>query len=186
MFKTTLTAATLAMLLAAPAFAGHDDHRGRGDDRDDRYDRRHDDRDDDRHDRRHDRRDDRRHDRRHDRRDDWRDDRYWHDDVRRYYRGRHDDRSWHRYRHWRHVPPARYGTSFGYRSGYELAWDDWRRHGRYNRGWRRHSFRGDYGFRAGYEAGWRDAAIHFSDGYGPRYWARDPRGSWYFGFHIDG
>ena len=47
MFKTTLTTALLAMLLAGPAFADDDDRRGRGDDRDDRYDRRHDDRNDD-------------------------------------------------------------------------------------------------------------------------------------------
>lgn len=198
MFKTTLTVATLALLLAGPAFAD-DDRRGRGDDRGDRYDHRDDDRDHryDRRDRdrdhRYDRRDhdrdhryDRRHDRRYDRRDGWRDDRYWTDNVRSYYRGRYYDRDRRDYRHWRHVPPARYGLSFGYRSGYELAWDDWRRHGRHDRGWRRHSFRGDYAFRAGYEAGWRDAARYFSRGYRPRYWERDPYGSWYFGFEITG
>jgi len=200
MFKTTLTAATLAMLLAGPAFADDDDHRGRGDDRGDGYDRRHDDRDDDRFDRRDDRRDDRRHDRRddrrddrrHDRRDDRRNDGYWHDDVRRYYYDGRDHRDWrdyrrgNHYRDWRYVPPSRWSISFGYRSGYEAAWDDWGRYGRYDRKWRRHSFRNDHGFRAGYEAGWRDASRYYGHGYRPRYWARDPRGSWYFGFQIDG
>lgn len=197
MFKTTLTTALLAMLLAGPAFADDDDRRGRGDDRDDRYDRRHDDRNDDRSDRRHDRRDDRRDHRRDDRRDDRRydgrgGDRYWHDDVRRYFYDGRDRRDWRDYRRdyrgrdWRYVPPVRWSASFGYRSGYEAAWDDWQRYGRYDRKWRRHSFRGDHGFRAGYEAGWRDAARYYGHGYRPRSWARDPRGSWYFGFHIDG
>lgn len=190
MFKTTLTAATLALLLAGPAFAD-DDHRGRGADRGDRYDHRDHDRDH-RYERRDGDRDRHRYDRRHDRRYDRRDDRYWTDNVRSYYRGRHHDRDWRHDRHWRqdrywrHVPPARYGLSFGYRSGYELAWDDWRRYGRHDRGWRRHSFRGDYAFRAGYEAGWHDAARYFSRGYRPRYWERDSYGSWYFGFEISG
>ncbi|HXV40138.1 MAG TPA: hypothetical protein VD701_04145 [Steroidobacteraceae bacterium] len=201
MFKTTLTAAMLAMLLAGPAFADDDDdRRGRGGDRDDRYDRRHDDRDDDRSDRRDDRRDDRRHDRRDDRRDDRRfdgrndrrNDGYWHDDVRRYFRDGRDRRDWrdhrrdYRGRDWRYLPPVRWSASFGYRAGYEAAWDDWGRYGRYDRKWRRHSFRGDHGFRAGYEAGWRDAARYYGHGYRPRSWDRDPRGGWYFGFHIDG
>ena len=165
MIKSTLTAALLATLLAGPAFADDDDDRRRGDGRDDRYDRRYDDRDHDRHDRRrHDRRDD---DRRHGH--DWR-----------------DDRRWHRDRDWRHVPPAHYRLSFGYRSGYELAWRDWQRYGRHDRRWRRNSYRSDFGFRIGYDAGWRDAARYYGRGYRPRYWERDPHGSWYFGFRIDG
>lgn len=184
MFKTTLTAATLAMLLAGPAFADDDDRRGRGDDRDDRYDRRHDDRDDDRN--------HRRNDRRHDRRDHRRDDRNWHDNLRRYYYDGRDGRDWRDYRRWnngrdwRYVPPARFSISLGYRLGYEQAWNDWHRYGRHDRRWKRHSFRHDHGFRAGYEAGWRDAARNYSYGYRPRSWARDPRGTWYFGFHING
>jgi hypothetical protein len=62
MIKSILTAAALALLLAGPAIADDDDHRdrrGRGDDRDHRYDR-----DDHRGDWRDHRRDD---DRRHDR-----------------------------------------------------------------------------------------------------------------------
>lgn len=193
MLQTTLTAATLALLLAGPAFAGDDDRRGRGDGRDDRYERRHDDRDDGRAEHRHERRDERRHDgdwRRHDGR---RHDRHWHDDVRRYYYydGR-DNRDWRDYRRgyrgrdWRYVPPPRWSVSFGYRAGYEAAWGDWHRYGRHDRRWRRHSFRHDHGFHAGYEAGWRDASRYYGYGYRPRYWARDPYGSWYFGFRIDG
>lgn len=191
MLKTTLTAATLALLLAGPALAD-DDRRGRGD-RDDRYDRRHDDRDD-RYDRRHDRRDDR-HDRRHDRRDDRRRDGNWHDNVRRYYYDGRDNRDWRDYRRdfrgrdWRYVPPARYSSNYGYRYGYELAWSDWARYGRHDRGWRRSPpsrYRLDVAYRSGYEAGWRDAARYYGYGYRPRYWAHDPRSGWYFGFHITG
>lgn len=167
MFKTTLTAATLAMLLAGPAFA--DDDRGRrGDDRDDRYDRRYDDRhrDWDR---------DRRYDRDHDRR--------------RYDHRRHDNRDWGRHRGWRHVPPAHFRADYGYRNGYELAWRDWERYGRHNRGWRRpytSQFHINFGYRSGYEDGWRDALRYYGRGYRPRYWARDSHGGWFFGFHING
>lgn len=184
MFKTTLTAAALAMLLAGPAFAD-DDRRGWRDD--DRYDRRHDDHDKDRRGRGHDKRDDRRHQGHRD------------DDRRYYYSYRDNDRRYYRkdwrpyyapyhyraHNHWRHMPPVRYSISFGYRSGYEQAWLDWGRYGRHDRYWRRYSFRGDFGFRDGYEAGWRDAARYYGD-YGPGYWSRDPRGSWFFGFRIDG
>jgi hypothetical protein len=113
---------------------------------------------------------------------------YRHDDDRRYdenwrYGDRHDDR----YR--RHVPPARYRADYGYRSAYELAWRDWIRYGRHDRHWNRpipRRYRGDYGYRSGYEIGWRDAARYYGSGYRPRHWARDPRGSWFFGFQIDG
>ena len=118
--------------------------------------------------------------------DDWRR-RGWHydggrNDGWRYYRG-------HDHRHWRYVPPYRYGVDFGYRSGYELAWRDWLNHGRYDRYWRRSSFYGygsGYTYRAGYEAGWRDAALYYSRGYRPNYWSYDSSGGWYFGFSIPG
>ena len=107
------------------------------------------------------------------------------DDDRRYDHRRYDDRRDHRGR--RHVPPVRFRSDFAYRNGYELAWRDWERHGRYNRQWRRsHPSWNRGGYRYGYDEGWRDAARYFGHGYRPRYWARDPRGSWYFGFHIDG
>lgn len=180
--KSTLTAATLALLLAGPAFADDDGHRGGRDrDRGQRHsfqrddDRRHDGRDDDR--RRHNddwRRDD---DRRHDGRDS---DRRRHDDEWRH-DGRHNDR----FR--RHVPPSRYRADFGYRSAYELAWSDWARYGRHDRRWHRSPptrYRFDFGYRSGYESGWRDASRYYGSGYRPRYWSRDPYGSWYFGFHI--
>jgi len=177
MIKSTLTAAALAMLLAGPAFADDDGRRG---DRDrDRGERHSDRRDHDRHDndrRRHDR-DDRRHDRDHGRYDRDRRGGEWHDFVRQNARYR------------RHLPPSRYRADFGYRSAYELAWSDWGRYGRYDRGWHRpipRQYRGHHGYRSGYEAGWRDASRYYRSGYRPRYWARDPRGSWYFGFHITG
>jgi hypothetical protein len=233
MFKHTLTAAALAMLLAGPAFADNDKDR-RGDERyDHRADSDHDKgksknknkdkgitqyRPDDRgrddndwnrgrgnrdEDRRRD--DDQRYDR--DRRYDY-DPRYnndrrydnnwrydndwsrfdrWRRDGWRHDRGR-DDNFWNRGRDWRYVPPIRYRADFGYRSGYELAWRDWDRYGRYNRHWRRRPdrFYLDFGYQAGYEAGWRDASRYFGYGYRPRYWANDPHGGWYFGFHIDG
>ncbi len=96
---------------------------------------------------------------------------------------------WHDNRHWRHFPPSHYQLDFGYRSGYELAWRDWLSHGRYNRYWRRNSFHG-YGvghtYRSGYEAGWRDAALYYGRGYRPDYWAYDPRDGWFFGFRVEG
>lgn len=199
MLKTTLTAAALALLLAGPAFADHDDDYRRGDDRD-RYDHRDDDRDHDRdrnrgngrgnghaygHDRDHDRgRDDndwnrRRHD------NDW--NRYdrWRNDGWRYHRG-NDDYYWNRGNDWRFVPPARYRADRGYRSGYELAWRDFARYGR-DRNWRRrsHNSRLDFGYLAGYEAGWRDAQRYARAGYRPRYWSQDPYGSWFFGFRLN-
>lgn len=154
MIKSTLTAATLALLLAGPAFADDDDR-----DRGDRHSYRHD--------------DDRRHDgwdydhRRYD--DDWR------------YDGRHKDR------HRRHVPPSRYQADYGYRSAYDLAWNDWARYGRHDRRWNRSipkRYRGDQGYRAGYEAGWRDAVRYYNRGYRPYYWSRDPRGDWFYGLRI--
>lgn len=180
MIKSTLTAATLAMLLAGPALADDNDHRRRGDDRDDRYDHRYDDR---RHDgdrnRRYDRDRDYRYDRDHDRR--------------RFDGRRHDYRDWGRDRGWRHVPPSRYRAHYGYRSAYEQAWSDWGRYGRYDRDWRRYPsrYRIDIAYRSGYDAGWRDAARYFGYGYGdygyrPGRWSRDSHDSWYFGFHIDG
>lgn len=202
MFRKTVTAAALALLVAAPAYAGDDDreHRGSKYDLFRQVDRDHD-RDDDRDHRRGDRRHDDRHrghDRRDDRRDDWRNS---HDNGRHYgwYKPKHRS-DWrrdypryryypdYRYRSWRHSPPTRYSVSFGYRSGYELAWLDWDRYGRHDRYWRRHSYRGDYGYREGYEDGWRDASRYYDYDYGYRsgYWSRDPRGSWFFGFRIDG
>lgn len=191
MFTKTLTAAMLALLFAAPAHARDDDRGYRDRDCDSKYDCiRRLDRDGDRDHRRDDRRrDDRyrdysRHDNGHHygwykpkHRSDWR----------RYY-PRHRYYPEYRYRSWRHAPPARYSVSFGYRSGYELAWLDWDRYGRNDRYWRRHSFRGDYGYREGYEDGWRDASRYYDYDYGYRsgYWSRDPRGSWFFGFRIDG
>jgi len=163
MIKSTLTAATLAMLLTGPAFADDDDRRRGGNDRD-------------RGERHSDRHDDRRHD------DNWHHDRRRHDDDWRDF-VRHNDRMR------RHVPPSRYRADYGYRSAYELAWTDWARYGRHDRRWHRSipwRYRGDYGYRSGYEAGWRDASRYYGSGYRPRYWARDPVGSWYFGFHIDG
>jgi hypothetical protein len=158
MIKSTLTAATLALLLAGPAFADDDDR-----DRGDRHSYRHD--------------DDRRHDgwdydrRRYD--DDWRyDDRYK-------YKYKHRDR--------RHVPPSRYRADYGYRSAYELAWSDWARYGRHDRRWNRSipkRYRGDQGYRAGYESGWRDAVRYYDQGYRPHYWSRDPRGHWFYGLRI--
>src|SRR5688572_5786788 len=152
----------------------HDRGHGRADDRNDWRD--------------HDRDDIYRNWRDHDRRrdDDWRR-RGWHydggrNDGWRYYRG-------HDHRHWRYVPPYRYGVDFGYRSGYELAWRDWLNHGRYDRYWRRSAFYGygsGYTYRAGYEAGWRDAALYYSRGYRPNYWSYDSSGGWYFGFSISG
>ena len=158
MIKSTWTAATLALLLAGPAFADDDDR-----DRGDRHSYRHDD------DRRHDGQDyDRR---RYD--DDWRyDDRYK-------YKYKHRDR--------RHVPPSRYRADYGYRSAYELAWSDWARYGRHDRRWNRSipkRYRGDQGYRAGYEAGWRDATRNYNSGYRPSNWSRDPRGDWFYGFRI--
>ena len=161
MIKSTLTAATLAMLLVGPAFADDNDRR-RGDkdrDRDQKHSFRH---DDGRHyddDRRHG--DDDRYD------DDWR------------YDDRHNDR------HRRPVPPSRYRADYGYRSAYDLAWGDWARQGRHDRRWHRSipkRYRGDYGYRSGYEAGWRDASRYYRSGYRPRYWSRDPRGNWFYGF----
>ena len=193
MYKQILTAVSLAVCLAGPAAAANDRQRGkvfperqpiaakapekRADvDRDRGRDR-----DDDRDDIYRNWRD---HDRRRD--DDWRR-RGWHydggrNDGWRYYRG-------HDHRHWRYVPPYRYGVDFGYRSGYELAWRDWLNHGRYDRYWRRSSFYGygsGYTYRAGYEAGWRDAALYYSRGYRPNYWSYDSSGGWYFGFSIPG
>jgi hypothetical protein len=83
------------------------------------------------------------------------------------------------------VPPVRYRADSGYRSGYELAWSDWARHGRNDRNWRRQPpsrYRAHTGYRSGYEAGWRDAARYYGSGYRARHWARDPFGSWFFGF----
>lgn len=137
MLKSTLTAAALSLVLAAPALADDDDWRG------DRDWRRH---------------------------DNWR------------------VAPWREHRRWRHVPPVRYRADFGYRSGYELAWRDWHRHGRNDRHWRR-SRRGHgiaFGYWAGYDAGWRDAAHYYGRGYRPGYWAYDPRDGWFFGFHISG
>jgi hypothetical protein len=199
MYKQILTAASLALLLAGPALAAndrqrgkfkpepqaiqakaharqvHDDRdRGRGDDRDDWRGHGRDDI----------YRDVRDHDRRRD--DDWRR-RGWHydggrNDGWRYYRG-------HDHRHWRYVPPSRYGVDFGYRSGYELAWRDWLNYGRHDRYWRRNAYYG-YGvghtYRSGYEAGWRDAALYYGRGYRPNYWSYDPYGGWYFSFSISG
>ena len=178
---------------------GHDRGHGHGNghDRDDDHGDWHDyDRDRDdwrRHDRDHDRDDWRRYDhdhdwRDHDRRrdDDWRRRGWqyqgWHNDGWRYYRG-------HDHRHWRYVPPLRYSLDFGYRSGYELAWRDWLNYGRHDRYWRRTAFYGygsGYAYRSGYDAGWRDAAMYYSRGYRPNYWAYDPSGGWYFGFSISG
>jgi hypothetical protein len=173
MIKSTLTAATLAMLLAGPAFADDDDDRRRRGDRDDRYDHRYDDR-------RHDRDYDRRHDNR-------RADKRRHDN-RRADKRRHDNRDWGRDRGRRHVPPARYRADFGYRSAYEQAWSDWLRYGRHDRNWRRYPsrYRIDLGYRSGYDSGWRDAARYYGHGYRPGRWLHDPRGGWYFGFHIVG
>ncbi len=106
------------------------------------------------------------------------------DDIR-HDKHRHKHRGHDRYH--RHVPPSRYRADYGYRSGYDLAWRDWARYGRHDRRWRRAYWNGNsHGYRSGYEAGWRDASYYFGYGYRPRYWARDPHGSWYFGFHIDG
>ena len=173
MLKFTFTAAALALLLAGPATAD-DDWRDRYDRREHRYDRddwrRHHDRRDHKHDRYCD----------HDR-DRWRPighhylDWRWRDD-------RYRD---HGYR--RHVPPVHYRTDFGYRSGYELAWQDWHRYGRYDRYWRRQrGFGAGYAYQSGYEAGWRDAASYYGHGYRPGYWAFDPGDGWYFSFHISG
>jgi hypothetical protein len=182
MYKQILTAASLALLLAGPALAANDRQR-------DNFTREpqamrekatarqvHDDRDgrDETY------RDVRDHDRRRD--DDWRR-RGWHydggrNDGWRYYRG-------HDHRHWRHVPPYRYGVDFGYRSGYELAWRDWLNYGRHDRYWRRNAYYGvGHTYRSGYEAGWRDAAFYYGRGYRPSYWSYDPYGGWYFGFSI--
>jgi hypothetical protein len=175
MIRTAWTAVTLAALLAGPAFAD-DDRRGRDRDRDDRREHRDDRRDDDW------RRGDRDRD-------------YWHERVRRHDDVRHDKRRYDkkRYdhrgyeRHRRHLPPARYRADYGYRSGYDLAWRDWVRYGRHDRRWRRSYWNGsNHGYRSGYEAGWRDAARYYGAGYRPRYWARDPRGGWFFGFNLDG
>jgi hypothetical protein len=217
MLKHSLLAASLALLMSGPAVAGDSgkrDDRDRGRDRgngiawkrdlDDHRDRdrdrgRDDDRDDDKRDwsgwrddldRHRDRRDDDRH------RRDWRDDDHDRHDWRhsgwthhgnshdgwRYYRS-------HDHRHWRYVPPYRYSAHFGYRSGYELAWRDWLRYGRYDRYWRRNAFYGygvGYEYRSGYEAGWRDAAMYYGRGYRPNYWAYDSRGGWYFSFSLSG
>lgn len=214
MLKETLLAASLALLLAGPALAADSAKRTTimpnrtppTDDRDDRSENRGGDRRGDGHDDRGDRDRNRGHDRDHDRgrghdrdddrrdwdRNDWRRDddwrrrgwQYhgWRNDGWRHYRG-HDNR------HWRHVPPYRYGADFGYRSGYELAWRDWLSHGRYDRHWRRNAFYGygfGYSYGAGYDAGWRDAAYYYGRGYRPDYWAHDPYGGWYFSFRIDG
>ena len=185
MIKSTLTAATLALLLAGPAFADDDDGRRGGNDRDrgDNNSYRHD--------------DDRRHD------DKWR-----FDD-----KGKRNEATGAvttivattagtmtaaatttattaaaamtttgvttagtmiAYR--RHVPPSRYRADYGYRSAYELAWSDWARYGRHDRRWNRSipkRYRGDQGYRAGYEAGWRDAARNYNSGYRPNSWSRD-------------
>jgi hypothetical protein len=195
MLKQNLVAATLAFLLAGTALAAdtgkrmtlvpnrsspaenHGDDRNRGNDRDrsHRHDR---DRDRDRGD------DWNRNDWRRD--DDWRR-RGWHDDGWRsdgwrYYRG-------YDYRHWRYVPPYRFGVDFGYRSGYELAWRDWLGRGRHDRYWRRsasYGYGAGHSYRAGYDAGWRDAAYYYDRGYRPDYWTYDPHGGWYFGFRIGG
>jgi hypothetical protein len=106
----------------------------------------------------------------------------WRSDGWRYYR-------WHDNRHWRYVPPYRYSLDFGYRSGYELAWRDWLRYGRYDRYWRRGAYYGygvGYTYRAGYDAGWRDAMYYYGLGYRPDYWSYDPHGGWYFSFRIEG
>lgn len=186
MIKPTLTAATLALLLAGPAFAD-DDGRGGGRDRD-RGQKHSLQRDDDR------RQDDRwRFDDRGQRNGDWRRDNDRRHDGRDYDRRRndndwrHDGRRNDRYR--RHVPPSRYRADHGYRSAYELAWNDWMRYGRHDRRWSRSvptRYRFDFGYRSGYETGWRDASHYYDSGYRPRYWSRDPYGSWYFGFHIEG
>jgi len=216
MLKQTLMAASIALLLAGPASADNGkkpmtmapyrkpipaNPAPAKADAAHRDDRRDDDRDHDRgrgrdwnrgrdHDR--DRGDDRRDWRSHDGRDDdwrgrnWRDDDWrgrggWHDGWRRDY--------WRDDRHWRHYPPPSYRLDFGYRSGYELAWRDWLSYGRYDRYWRRSSFYGfgvGYTYHSGYEAGWRDAAFYYGRGYRPDYWAYDPRGGWYFSFHITG
>jgi hypothetical protein len=212
MLKSTLTAAALVLLLAGPAIADHDDDRRWGDDRD-RYDHRDDDREHDRDRNRgngrgngngnghaygHDR--DRDHDRGRDD-NDWnrgRDDNDWnrrrHDnDWNRYDRWRHDgwryehgndDYFWRRGNDWRFVPPARYRSDHGYRSGYEMAWRDFDRYGRNDRSWRRraHQSRLSLGYLKGYDAGWRDAQRYYRVGYRPRYWLQDPFGSWFFGF----
>jgi hypothetical protein len=175
MYRKSLMAASLALLLAGPATADDDKQRGtyaperRGWD-----DNRHGDHDRDR---------GRGHDRHANDRDGWRrHDGGWRNDGWRHHR-------WHDNRHWRHFPPSHYQLDFGYRSGYELAWRDWLNRGRYNRYWRRNSFYG-YGvghtYRTGYEAGWRDAALYYGRGYRPDYWAYDPRDGWFFGFHVQG
>ena len=214
MYKQILVAASLALCLAGPAAADNDRHHDKGKhektlnariqdlrddhererDRDRGRDGDHDRGDRDRHDR-----DDRNDWRGHDHDDDWPRDDHWrrrdedwrrrgwqyqggHDDGWRYYRG-------HDHRHWRYVPPYRYGLDFGYRSGYELAWRDWLNYGRHDRYWRRTAFYGygsGYAYRSGYDAGWRDAAIYYNRGYRPSYWSYDPDGGWYFGFAISG
>ena len=184
--KILWTAAALAMLLAGPAWAD-DDQDGQGGGRyGHRYDRRGDDIDQDRrpgygdHDWRHE--GGRRHD------DEWRHHDNWRYDGWRYDRGR-DDNYWRRGRDWRYAPPVRYRADYGYRCGYELAWRDWDRYGRYDRRWHRRPeprYRFDFGYLSGYEAGWRDAEYYFGYGYRPRYWARDPYGSWFFSFGLSG
>lgn len=195
MIKSTLTAATLALLLAGPAFADDDDGRRGGNDRDrgDSNGYRHDD------DRRHD--DKWRFDDKGKRKKDWRRDDDRRHDGRDYDRHRYDDRDYGRRgydddwrydgrnddRYRRHVPPSRYRADYGYRSAYELAWSDWARYGRHDRRWNRSipkRYRGDQGYRAGYEAGWRDAARNYNSGYRPNSWSRDPRGNWFYGFRI--
>jgi hypothetical protein len=186
MLKHSLLAASLALLMAGPAIAGDSGKRDRDHDRDDdkrwsdwRYDA----------DRNRDRQEDRY------RRDRWDDDRDRHDwrhNGWSHFGNSHD--GWRHYRshdrrHWRYVPPYRYSAHFGYRSGYELAWRDWLRYGRYDRHWRRNAFYGygvGYEYRAGYDAGWRDAAMYYGRGYRPNYWAYDPREGWYFSFSIGG
>lgn len=197
MIKETLVAASLALLLAGPALAADTAKRTTlvpnrappAADRDDRSPDRGNDRRNDREDR-----DWRDHDRRHghDRvPNDWRRDDNWRHRGWNYHGGRND--GWRYYRgydnrHWRYVPPSRYGLDFGYRSGYELAWRDWLNYGRHDHHWRRSSFYGygaGYTYRCGYDAGWRDAAYYYGQGYRPDYWGYDPHGGWFFSFRID-
>ena len=176
MIKSTLVAATLATLLAGPAWADDDHDRGGNDRYEHRYDR------DDSYDRKYDSRDDRR------RLDEWHYHDNWHRDGWRHDRGG-DDNYWRRGRDWRYAPPVRYRADYGYRYGYELAWRDWDRYGRYDRRWYRRPephYRFDFGYLSGYEAGWRDAEYYFGYGYRPRYWSRDPYGGWYFSFSLSG
>lgn len=194
MIRYTLAAAALATLLTSSAIA--DDGPKRGDDDRNRSDfqtyRKNDRRDDNRGN--DDRRDDRRRDDDSQRHDGWRP--YdnvrqyenWRRDGWRYDRGR-DDNYWRRGRDWRYAPPVRYRADYGYRYGYELAWRDWDRYGRNDRRWHRRPesrYRFDYGYLSGYDAGWRDAGQYFGYGYRPRYWSRDPYGSWFFSFSLSG